>query len=147
MYARIAGGEIDAQWCWPLCRTPGSRRVHALSSMLCRHDCNSRDKRMYMLTRHGDVNTTDCTSITIGTCTAMLFTYEGKNYTSILLADSENGDTTAATMYSDQYCGTATMKAELPNALTPNNGTFVTYYQLNDHSFQRRDWQLMCHSK
>ena len=77
----------------------------------------------------------------------MLFTYEGKNYTSILLADSGKGDTTAATMYSDQYCGTATMKAELPNALTPNNGTFVTYYQLNDHSFQRRDWQLMCHSK
>lgn len=87
-----------------------------------------------------------CLAITIGQCTALLFDYEGTNYTSIQFSPKDTDASTSASLFSDDYCGSAVKEVPFPNDPTPNQNTFVSYYQRNDLSFVRRMWKSMCTS-
>jgi hypothetical protein len=58
-----------------------------------------------------------CLAITADMCTALLFTHDGANYTSVKFTDGVKG-TTAAALYVDDYCGKVVKTAVFPNALT-----------------------------
>ena len=60
---------------------------------------------------------TGCLAIEVDMCTALLFTHEGTNYTSVKFTDGTKGTTTAS-LYLDQYCGKEVKTAVFPNSLT-----------------------------
>lgn len=105
---------------------------------------NKTDFKIACVADHDTV--ADCLAVTVGQCAAMLYTYQGTNYSSILFSQSTDNASTTASLFLDDYCGKTVKSASFPNALTPNPGIFTSYYQWNDDDYVKQTWKAMCAS-